>query len=198
MMRKAPPPLARKLADAAQSFAATFDDMRMDDIAQASGIPRATLYYYFDGKDDILAFLLNTLLEELRVNLSASIRHGGSAKDLLCGLTQIQLTYLAAYPSAAQLLLANLGKAGKLPDLASSVQEIFLAPIEEILRDAIERGEIRDRDLGGTATALFGAVSVVGLQTLVLNGHLDTEAVAAQLIDLFWTGLAAGNLIDRC
>ena len=31
-------------------------DVRMDDIAQASGIPRATLYYYFEGKDDILAF----------------------------------------------------------------------------------------------------------------------------------------------
>ena len=50
--------LADKLTTAAAGFAVAFEDIRMEDIASAIGIPRATLYYYFAGKDDVLAFLL--------------------------------------------------------------------------------------------------------------------------------------------
>jgi len=33
------------------------DATKMDDVAAATGVPKATLYYYFEGKEDILRFL---------------------------------------------------------------------------------------------------------------------------------------------
>ena len=50
--RAVPEALAGKLTAAAGDFAPSFDEVRMEDIAAASGVPRATLYYYFAGKDD--------------------------------------------------------------------------------------------------------------------------------------------------
>src|SRR5688572_6308330 len=47
--REIPKPLAEKLTAAASSFGDAFEEARMHDIAEASGIPRATLYYYFPG-----------------------------------------------------------------------------------------------------------------------------------------------------
>jgi AcrR family transcriptional regulator len=183
-MRKPPSHLAQKLAASADGFAATFDDLRMDDIAEISGIPRATLYYYFAGKDDILAFLLQSQLEALKTKLATASTGGGSLKARLTELVRLQLAEIAASPAAAQLLLSNLGRLGKLPDLAASVQDVFLAPIDHLLGQAGSAGEI-------TSSAIFGAVTVVGLRAIVLDGWLDADRLAAQLVDLFWTGLAA-------
>jgi AcrR family transcriptional regulator len=182
--------VARRLTASAERFATSFEEVRMDDIAQVSGIPRATLYYYFDGKDDILAFLLQAMLEDLRAKLSTASKGRGTIKHRLIELVRLQLAQIDGNPAAAQLLLTNLGRAGKLPDLAASVQDVLLAPINDLLSEAIVTGAIPGRELTHTTSALFGAVIVVGLRSIVLEGHVDSEGLAEQLVDLFWTGLA--------
>ena len=189
-MRNPPARVARKLTDSAERFATTFDEVRMDDIAHVSGIPRATLYYYFDGKDDILAFLLQSLLEDLRAKLSVASKGGRTAKSRLTELVRLQLAHIGANPAAAQLLFTNLGRLGKLPDLAASVQDVLMAPITDLLSEAITTGAIPERDLTNTTSAVFGAVIIVGLRSIVLEGHVDPDGLAEQLVDLFWSGLA--------
>ena len=62
-MRELPVQLATKLYGAAELIADQgLDNTKIDDIAEASGVPKATLYYYFTGKEEILAFLLKDLL----------------------------------------------------------------------------------------------------------------------------------------
>lgn len=167
-----------------------FDDLRMEDIAAASGIPRATLYYYFAGKDDVLAFLLRAVLADLRVSVSAAVETGRDTRTRLAILVRAHLEHLGANPGASQLLLANLGKAGKLPDIAAGIDAAFHQPVRKILRDGIERGDIVEIDAETVASALFGAVTVVGLRALVLEGGIDVDRTAHALFPLFWAGLA--------
>ena len=54
--------MADKLLATAGELALSWDEVRTEDIAEASGIPRATLYYYFSSKDEILQFLLTRML----------------------------------------------------------------------------------------------------------------------------------------
>ena len=57
-MRQVPAKLASKLYGAAELIAERgLADAKVDEIADAAGIPKATLYYYFSGKDEVLAFL---------------------------------------------------------------------------------------------------------------------------------------------
>ena len=189
-MREVPSALAGKLAAAAGSYAAAFEDVRMDDIAQASGIPRATLYYYFSGKDDVLAFLLRSMLADLRVSVAAAAETEGDSRVRLAAVVRAQLAHLAANPAASQLLLANLGKAGKLPDIAAGIDEGFHQPVRGILRDGFQRGDIVDLDVEIATSALFGAVTVVGIRALVLEGGIDVEGATGALFPLFWSGLA--------
>src|SRR3546814_10272062 len=81
--RQVPPGLADKLTSAAGGFAVAFDDIRMEDIASASGIPRATLYYYFAGKDDVLAFLLRSMLDDLQVSVDTALEVRGDTRARL-------------------------------------------------------------------------------------------------------------------
>lgn len=189
-MREVPTQIAAKLTDAIDALAASFDDLRMDDIARASGIPRATLYYYFAGKDDLLGFLFDALLAEFRAALAEAPDPALGARDQLTGLLRRYLAQLARRPAAAQLLLGNLGRAGKLPDISAGVREALAAPFERVLAAGMARGELRRADPATTATALFGSVTIVGLEALVTDGHLDAAAVSGRLAELFWSGIA--------
>lgn len=189
--RKVPVGLADKLTSAAAEFATAFDDVGMDDIASASGIPRATLYYYFAGKDDVLAFLLRSLFEDLRVSVSAALDVEGDTRTRLDAVVRAQLAHLAANPAAAQLLLMNLGRAGRLGAIASGIDAGFHGPVRRILADGVAAGDLVDLDVEVTATAIYGAVTFVGLQSLLVSGGIDVETTADRLFPTFWSGVSA-------
>jgi TetR/AcrR family transcriptional regulator len=191
--RAVPEALAHKLTAVAGDFASSFDEVRMEDIAAASGVPRATLYYYFAGKDDVLAFLLRSMLDDLRVSVATALEAGGSARTRLQAVVRAQLAHLAANPATSQLLLMNLGRAGRAGQIAGGIDAGFHGPVREILRDGISKGEIGDVDVELATTAVYAAVTIVGLQSLVVAGGIDVDGIAGRLFPLFWSGLAAAT-----
>jgi AcrR family transcriptional regulator len=196
-MRKVPPNLARKLVSSADSFATTFDDCRMDDIAQASGIPRATLYYYFAGKDEILAFLLDAMLADFSRRVEAAIEPIGDIRTRLATLIRVQLELLAASPAAAQVLVANLGRVGKLPDIGTAIDDALIAPISRLLAEGVRRGEVGDIDVRTIAGATYGAVTIAGLHAVVMEGTLDVRQLVDHLVNLVWNGIGTSSGAHR-
>ena len=93
-----PEGLASRLSESAESFTAGFHDIRMEDIAKASGIPRATLYYHFSGKDEVLTFLLRAMLADLKVSVAAAADVEGDTNARLASVVHAQLNHLAANP----------------------------------------------------------------------------------------------------
>ena len=189
--RKVPATLADKLTSAASGFAVSFDDIGMEDIAAASGIPRATLYYYFSGKDDVLAFLLQSMLDDLRISVATALEGDGDTHTRLEAVVRAQLAHLAANPAASQLLMMNLGRAGRLGVIAAGIDAGFHGPVRDILASGVAAGELTEVDVDVTATAIYGAVTIVGLRSLVTNGFLDVDATADRLFPVFWSGIAA-------
>jgi hypothetical protein len=60
-----------------------------------------------------------------------------------------------------------------------------------VLADGAADGSLRalvDNDLG--ATALCGAVLVIGLRSLVVEGHIDVDGVMERIGSMFWYGVA--------
>ena len=65
-MRTLPAAIVTNEAVMAETFAERgFEETRMEDLAEASGVPKATLYYHFGGKDEILAWLMRSMLSAL-------------------------------------------------------------------------------------------------------------------------------------
>ena len=187
--RAVPPAVAEKLRSAATGLATGFDDIGMGAIASASGIPRATLYYYFAGKDDVLAFLLRSMVDDLRDSVTAALETVGDTRARLEAIVRAQLTHLAANRSASLLLLMNLGRAGRLGAIASEIDDGFHGPVRQILAEGVADRQIAEIDVETTATAIYGAVTALGLHSLIVSGGLDVDAAAARLFSLFWSGL---------
>jgi len=62
-VKQPPPELAERLWEVSDRFLALGSDVKVDELAEMSGVPRATIYYYFSGKDDVMAFLLTQKVE---------------------------------------------------------------------------------------------------------------------------------------
>ena len=106
-------------------------------------------------------------------------------------MIRAQLGHLNAHPAASQLLIANLGRAGKLPDIAARINAGFQEPLRRLLADGATNGTLRpltDDHLG--ATALFGAVLVIGLRAIVVDGHIDVDDTMKMIGPMFWHGIA--------
>jgi AcrR family transcriptional regulator len=190
-MREVPAAIAAKIPAAASVFAEHgFDDAKIDDVARRIGVPRATLYYYFSGKEDILAFLLRTLLEDVAAEVQRAVSGEGDGVARLRAVLRAQLQVLAGNPETAQLLVANIGRAGRLADIAVAVNAAFHDPVITILRAGIEDGSIRGVDPERAASALFGAVILTGLHEIVLHRGLEPDDVLDDVSTVVLDGLA--------
>jgi AcrR family transcriptional regulator len=183
--------MAERLARAAGAFSEKgFESASIDDIAKATGIPRATLYYHFRSKDNVLGFLLESMLDETRVAVEAAIASRAKAPTRLLRVVEAHLTVMAGNPATARLLVGNLTGAGALTDMATAIQSTFRNPVSELLAEGIAEGSFRAVDIDRTVTALFGAVVVSGLHDLVVGDGIDVAAVSDAVMALVHDGLA--------
>ena len=167
-----------------------FDAARMEQLAAAAGVPRATLYYHFSGKDDVLAWLLRSTLETLGEAVAAAAAGPGDARRRLEAVIRAQLAVMGHHPIACQVLLAQLERTGRLPEIAALVIDAFHAPVLRLLTDGFEDGSLRPTaDPVRTAGVIFGAVTIPALQSLIVDPVFQEEGVATAVLELVFSGL---------
>ena len=98
-MKKLPDDLATKLLDASHQLpAGSGFDVSVDEVAQLADIPRATLYYYFSGKDDLVEFYMNDLMDRTRAAIQKAAAPEGSAAERLASVMTAVIGAFAEYP----------------------------------------------------------------------------------------------------
>ena len=181
---------ARSLAEVfvRKGFRAT----RMDDLVAASGVPRATLYYHFRGKDAVLGWLLHATAGNLAAAVAEVTRQPGSARDRLEAVIRAVLATVAEYPEACRVLIGNLEQAGQLTDTVAELVPAFHLPVMALLEEGVADGSLREvSDPAATASAIFGAVAIAALQALVVEGELPTQVLGDSLVEVLLGGLEA-------
>jgi AcrR family transcriptional regulator len=190
--RSVPAAVAEKLYSATDLIAARgLQNTKIDDIAAASGVPKATLYYYFKGKDDILAFLLRDSLGALARDVAAAADAPGRGRDRLAAVIEVQIAHTMARPGTSLALVGDLGRAIRLPELTSSVQQAFYEPIARVLTAGAADGSLRELpDPQSAAISIFGAVMMTALLHNAIDSQKARPAVADEVIELLMDGVA--------
>jgi TetR/AcrR family transcriptional regulator len=193
VMRVVPEGMAERLEAAATVFADHgFDQTRIDDVAEATGIARATLYYYFAGKEDILAWLLRLMLDEMAAAVAEAAASPGSARERMEAVVRAKLAVMARHPATCRALIADLGRAGRIPEISAAIQAAFHQPVRRLLAEGEADGTLGPiGDPETTAAAVYGAVTTAAAHYLVADNHLDTERVAAEVTRFVVRGLGA-------
>lgn len=189
-MRDVPGGIDEKLLNAADQLGFDFTRVSMDEIARVSGVPRATIYYYFSGRDDLLVHIADLALVELADHAKEIVEGPGTAVERLRALVRGNLLHLHTHRASSELLFANLGAAG-LVEVTARIKTGILDPIESMLVEGAADGTIRPFDDAAlVATAVFGAILVVGLQGVYLTGGLDADDLSDRLVPVFLSGLS--------
>lgn len=189
-IRPLPDGLAERIDLSAQLFADNgLDATRIEHLAKATGIPRATLYYYFPGKEHILAHLLSRTLRQMTVKLSAAAAEPGTGRERLGRLVREHLVFIGSHGPTYRLLFAELGRAASLVDIAAGVDLAIMSPIREALRDGQRDGSLRVDDIGAATSIVYGAVLITGMQHLLIGSDRQLEDCASVLLDAILNGI---------
>lgn len=136
-----------------------FENTTTRDIANAAGINKAALYYYFDSKEELLYQILDDTvrigLERIREIEKSKI----SLKEKLTAVTDMYTRYYAFDTDMMKLLVHDQKSLRpehkeKLDRLQKDYVKVFV----KILEDLKKGGEILDIDTTVCAFAFFGMV----------------------------------------
>jgi AcrR family transcriptional regulator len=190
-MREVPSQIAERLPAAAELFAERgLNDTKIEDIAAATGIAKATLYYYFAGKEDILAFLLEDALREVAEDVATVVHSHGTGAQRLGAVISAQLRVMAQRPAVCRALIGELGRAARIPVIADMISTAYLKPVENLLIAGADDGSlVSQHDPRAAAIALFGAVTTSALTYLVTDNTLDEALVARTIQSILLEGL---------
>lgn len=191
-MRAVPDNIADRLEPAATVFASRgFDQTRIEDVAEATGVPRATLYYYFSGKEEILAWLIRRTLAAITDAVALAAAGEGPARERLESIMLAMLRTMAEHPDTCTAIAAESGRIMRMPELAAAIHQGFHLPVQRVLAEGERDGSLRAVDSPETTSAvIYGAVYAAGVHYLIVSGGFDPDKVGPQVVGLVLGGLS--------
>jgi len=168
-----------------------YDGVAMREIAAAVGISKPGLYYHFRDKEDLLEAVLTHWIAETEALVAEARR----APDTRGRLTTLVRGLFAQAPT--QRALIRLGTQD-LPRLREDVRATirrcyaggFLEPIEAIIREGVERGDLRPVDPHIVTWLLLGMLYPF-FHTDHPSGDLAGAATATLIVDTLLDGIGA-------
>lgn len=138
----------------------------MDDIAKAAGYSKATLYVYFENKEEIVSILVLDSMKKLCSYISVALQHQKSTRakyDLICQeLVKYQKEYPFYFKMTLEKININFENQDYFPEEKETFQigEEINEMIKSLLVSGIENGDLRrDIDVIPTSFSCWGMLS---------------------------------------
>jgi TetR/AcrR family transcriptional regulator len=192
----------RILAGALERFTAYgYRRTALEDIAQAAGLSRASVYVHFRNKEDVFRALARQVHEQGLAAAEAAAAAGGPLADRLRALFTAKLTPVAALarstPHAAELIDENDRVAG---DVAAEFRKKLVHVVERLVAEATAAGEVASARTGlrprAAAELVVDCVKGIELASGTATPAQLTRRVG-QVVDLLVAGLAASPRARR-
>ncbi len=162
----------QKLYDAAIALVAErgYDATTVDDIAEAAGVAKGTVYYNFGSKPELFAGLLRYGVGILTAELRAAAAERPPV-PAVHAVARAELAFIQRYQAFAQLLMAEMWRTNQAwMGTLHVLRDEAVAAIAEVIQRGVDSGDFDARlDVPLAASALFGVVLVVALDWLVFT-----------------------------
>jgi TetR/AcrR family transcriptional regulator len=187
---KSPPAeLASRLVGASAEILRPGRELRLEDVAALVGSARATLYYYFSGRDDLIGFLLQEHVTAASAAVDAAVRPdeppAGQLRDAVVALAE----FLGHEPGVCAGLLSFAGASDGLRSVLATKDALLVTPLQEILARGAAAGEFSAGDPVDAANAILGAMMIAILGRWNRGGDSTAPAFQQALTDQIVRGV---------
>lgn len=165
----------------------------MEDIAEAVGVRKPTLYHYFRSKDEILFWIHEEFIELLIGRQERRLQTPMSEDQLILEIMADILELMETHRGHVRVFFEHHRE---LPAEQHAAIAAKRAQYQQMVSDAIQRGIDRDAlrpvDVQLATLALFGVCNWA-YQWYRVGGRLRTREIAYQFWDMLLHGLVAGD-----
>jgi AcrR family transcriptional regulator len=120
----------------------------LDDIARRAGMAKSSLYYYFKDKNEIIREIIRKDHELLLEIIEKAVNAAGTAEEKMFALSEARYRFISSRALRANKEIINEFRS--LAGVFETEREHYLQSqkelIESILRQGIEKGEIKPLD----------------------------------------------------
>lgn len=173
-MKTPPPDLARRLLDLSEQVLRSDPPSRLEDVARLVGASRATLYYYFSGRDDLLGFLLTAHAREGAEAVRAATDPADPPERRLWATVAALVDYLGHHPGTCAGLLGALGGSGGMSEVLQANDAWIAGPLRELLAEGVRSGAFAVGDIADAANAVLGGL-LLGVLGRSMTGSDPTD-----------------------
>ena len=164
----------------------------MQDIAEAVGLYKGSLYHYISGKEDLLVLVfqraMGGLLDQVeRIALNASLSPSEQLRQVIAlhvGAVAENLDALTVYLHEYRALT------GPAFDRVAEQRERYATLVSDVVARGVHAGEFRAPDVGIATLGLIGMCNWV-CQWYRPDGRLAPPQIAARFADLVLDGLTS-------
>lgn len=167
-----------------------YDGTSMDQLSQASGLSKSSLYHHIDSKEHLLRMALERAVDPLLTVLDEPGATTGRAIDRLEYVITREVEVLAERLPYVTLLLRVRGNT-ETERWALEQRREFDRIVADLVDQAVAEGDIRaEIDAATTTRLVFGLVNSL-VEWYRPNGELSPDDLAAQITSLVFRGLRA-------
>lgn len=191
---KSPPAdLTRRLVGASAEILKPGRELRLEDIAALVGSARATLYYYFSGRDDLIGFLLQEHVSAASAAVDAAVSPDQPPGEQLRAAVTTLTGFLGREPGVCAGLLSFAGASDGLGPVLAAKDALLVTPLREILAAGAVAGDFSIGDPVDAANAILGALMIATLGRWNRGGDSTEPAFQQSLTDQIVGGVRPGN-----
>ncbi len=161
----------------------------VQDIADAVGLQKGSLYHYISGKEDLLLGLAQRAITEFNQRMERILSSERSAQDKMKEALSMHLELITHDVQLSTVLLRESVALGERPQqVVKEATDLYLDLWTRLLAEGIEAGEFRPGNPRLTALAILGACNWV-FRWYQEDGTLRSQAIADIYADLFFDGI---------
>jgi TetR/AcrR family transcriptional regulator len=191
-MKKVPEDLAAKLYAVGDRFLDQGAEGRLDQVAEDAGIPRATLYYYFSGKDDLVTFFMQEKMERIATQVQKAKAGEGTALERFEAAMRATVHEMAGNPALCLNLMVANGRMRAMAEVMMATDRAVMAPLRELLIEASAVGDAHvPADIDMTVSALMGGVNMAVIHQWAATGEVDPDDMSETIVNQFLDGIRA-------
>lgn len=168
-----------------------YHGLSMRQIAEALGVSKAALYYYFRDKEELFLAILDSYLDEMEAALRFIQLEQDGARQRIRAMVDMILLQPAEQRALIRLSSQEMAQLS-LPARQAFDQayhQKFIDPIRKIFSEGIQRGELRPVDPNVAAWALLGMMYPY-FYPVHSSDLLTSEKAAEHLTQIFLDGMA--------
>jgi AcrR family transcriptional regulator len=182
----------QSICDAAMHVVARkgIQNVTVQDIADEAGVAKGTIYIYFKSRDEILSEAMDRSTENLLDKFAAACRSCSTFRDVLEQRVRTQLQHFEENREFFRMYLAMSEPLGERRLRQHPTYQGYLAQLEEVLRAAIARGEIRGARVDRLAVSISSVVRDIVLHRIIEREPPPLEDDVTYAVDFIMRGIA--------